>query len=320
LETLAFVLDDGRHDWATAMAIATIPSPSTPLAFAGHRRCVQIARPCAPWLRQDHDDPCAPCPRFSWHPLSIPGKTSDIRPQEIGYARARNAGTRSQKYNIVSIRDLAKNHSLVLFMAALVVFQLADASMLPLVGEQLAVTGQPQSSLSMSGLIIIPQIVVALLAPWVGYHSEKRRRRPLLLVGFGLEAARAAILALSANYAVLAMAQLLDDITGAIIGVLTVAGTGRFNLARDTAGALVGLAGSISTLTSGFLVQGLGRFRSFCIIAVVACAATALILALLVRHEPEVARGVTRMWPSTSAVPCLGRHSRAAPAMCRPAA
>ena len=174
LETLAFVLDDGRHDWATAMAIATIPSPSTQLAFAGHRRCVQIARPCAPWLRQDHDDPCAPCPRFSWHPLSIPGKTSDIRPQEIGYARARNAGTRSQKYNIVSIRDLAKNHSLVLFMAALVVPQLADASMLSLVGEQLAVTGQPQSSLSMSGLIIIPQIVVALLAPWVGYHSEKK--------------------------------------------------------------------------------------------------------------------------------------------------
>jgi MFS family permease len=217
-----------------------------------------------------------------------------IRPQEIDYTRARNASSRSKKYNIASIRDLAKNHSLVLFMAALVVFQLADASMLPLVGEQLAVTGQPQSSLSMSGLIIIPQIVVALLAPWVGYHSEKRGRRPLLLVGFGLEAGRAAILALSANYAVLAIAQLLDGITGAIIGVLTVlvisdltAGTGRFNLARGTVGALVGLAGSMSTLTSGFLLQSLGRFWSFCIIAVVACAATALIWLFLSDTSPE---------------------------------
>src|SRR5262249_560323 len=128
-----------------------------------------------------------------------------IRPQEIDYARARNAGSETQMYNIVRISDLAKNRSLVLFMAALVVSQLA---MLPLVGEQLAATGQPQSSLSMSGLIIIPQIVVALLAPWVGYHSEKRGRRPLLLVGFGLEAVRAAMLALSANYGILSIAQL----------------------------------------------------------------------------------------------------------------
>ena len=207
-----------------------------------------------------------------------------IRPQEIDYARARNADSEKQKYNIARIRSLLKNRSLVLFMAALVVFQLADASMLPLVGEQLAVTGQPQPSLSMSGLIIIPQIVVALLAPWVGYHSEKRGRRPLLLVGFGLESIRAAILALSANYGVLAVAQLLDGVTGAIIGVLTVlvisdltAGTGRFNLARGVSGALVGLAGSMSTMATGFLAQSLGRFGSFLIIAAVACAATALI-------------------------------------------
>jgi MFS family permease len=207
-----------------------------------------------------------------------------ISPQEIDYARARNAGNKTQKYNIVSVRELAKNRSLVLFMAALVVFQLADASMLPLVGEQLAATGQPQSSLFMSGLIMIPQIVVALLAPWVGYHSEKRGRRPLLLAGFGVEIVRAALLALSANYAVLAIAQLLDGITGAIIGVLTVlvisdltAGTGRFNLARGTAGAMSGVAGSVSTMATGFLVQGIGRSSSFWIIAVVACAATALI-------------------------------------------
>src|SRR5262249_34646650 len=204
-----------------------------------------------------------------------------IRPQEIDYARARNAGSETQMYNIVRISDLAKNRSLVLFMAALVVSQLA---MLPLVGEQLAATGQPQSSLSMSGLIIIPQIVVALLAPWVGYHSEKRGRRPLLLVGFGLEAVRAAMLALSANYGILSIAQLLDGITGAIIGVLTVlvisdltAGPGRFNLARGTTGALVSVAGSTSTIATGFLVQSLGRFSTFWIIAVVACAATALI-------------------------------------------
>lgn len=34
------------------------------------------------------------------------------------------------------------------------------------------------------GLIIVPQLVTAALAPWVGYHSEAHGRKPLLLVGF----------------------------------------------------------------------------------------------------------------------------------------
>jgi hypothetical protein len=46
----------------------------------------------------------------------------------------------------------------------------------------------------MSGLIVAPQIVVAVLAPWVGFHSEKRGRRPLLLIGFAMEPIRAGIL------------------------------------------------------------------------------------------------------------------------------
>jgi predicted MFS family arabinose efflux permease len=36
----------------------------------------------------------------------------------------------------------------------------------------------------MAGLIVVPQIVVALLSPWMGYYSEKWERKPLLLLGF----------------------------------------------------------------------------------------------------------------------------------------
>ena len=127
-----------------------------------------------------------------------------IRPEEIDYARARNARTRDQALEIGRILDLGKNHGLVLFTAAIVLFQLADASMLPLIGEDLAKTQATGSSIWMSGLIIIPQIVVAILAPWVGYHSEKRGRRPLLLIGFAVEPFRAALLAFSHDYAFLA--------------------------------------------------------------------------------------------------------------------
>ncbi len=209
---------------------------------------------------------------------------SFIRPNEIDYAKARNATIGKHGHDVGRVIDLAKNHRLVLFTAALVLFQLADASMLPLIGENLATTTKDQASLWMSGLIIAPQIVVAILAPWVGYHSESRGRKPLLIVGFALEPVRAALLAFTSQYAFLVIAQLLDGVSGAIIGVLTViviadltAGTGRFNLAQGAVGAMIGIAASVSTLITGFFFQGFGAASGFIAIAAVAGAATALV-------------------------------------------
>jgi MFS family permease len=173
-------------------------------------------------------------------------------------------------------------------------FQLADASMLPLIGENLATTIPTASSLWMSGLIIVPQIVVAVFAPWVGYHSEKRGRKPLLLIGFAIEPIRAALLAFTDDYTFLIAAQLLSGITGAIIGVMTTlviadltTGTGRFNLAQGAVGTMIGIAASLSTLATGFLFQGIGPARGFIAIAAVAGAATALIWAFVSETKPS---------------------------------
>jgi MFS family permease len=217
---------------------------------------------------------------------------SFIRPNEIDYRQARNAakGDNARHARIV---DLVKNHRLVLFTAALVLFQLADASMLPLIGENVATTMKYQAPLWMSLLIIVPQIVVAVLSPWVGYHSEKRGRRPLLLAGFAIEPIRAALLAFAPGYAFLIVAQVLNGITGAIIGVLTVllitdltAGTGRFNLAQGVVGAASGLAASLSTLATGYLVQIFGAATGFLAITAVAGAATALIWIFIAETKP----------------------------------
>jgi MFS family permease len=166
--------------------------------------------------------------------------------------------------------------------------------MLPLIGENLATTIPTESSIWMSGLIIVPQIVVAVFAPWVGYHSEKRGRKPLLLIGFAAEPVRAALLAFGSGYILLVVAQLLSGITGAIIGVLTVlvitdltAGTGRFNLAQGAVGAMIGIAASVSTLATGILFQGIGPAGGFIAIAAVAGAATALIWIFVSETKPS---------------------------------
>ena len=217
-----------------------------------------------------------------------------IRPNEIDYDRARNAAPGKHGREIGRVTDLLKNHRLILFTAALVLFQLADASMLPLIGENLATTIPTELSLWISGLIIVPQIVVAAFAPWVGYHSEKRGRKPLLLIGFAAEPVRAALLAFTSGYAFLVIAQLLSGVTGAIIGVLTVlvitdltAGTARFNLAQGAVGAAIGIAASISTLATGFLFQGIGNGAGFIVIAGIAGAATALIWIFVSETKPS---------------------------------
>ncbi len=216
-----------------------------------------------------------------------------IRPDEIDYARARNAARGEHPHQVGRVVDLLKNHRLVLFTAALVLFQLANASMLPLIGENLAVAKFAGSSLWMSGLIIVPQVVVAALAPWVGYHSEKRGRKPLLLIGFALAPIRAALLAFTSAYPFLVVVQVLDGVTGAIIGVLTIIvltdltkGTGRFNLAQGAVGAAIGMAASVSTIATGFLFQGIGNAGGFIAIAAVAGGATALIWLFISETKP----------------------------------
>ena len=222
---------------------------------------------------------------------------SFIRSDEIDYARARNAtpaGNAKSAPRAAGLVDLAKNHKLVLFTAAIVLFQLVDASMLPLIGENLARSIHDDAALWLSGLVIVPQVVVAFLAPWVGFHSEKRGRRPLILIGFALEPLRALLLVVSTVYPVLVVAQVLSGLTGAVIGVMTVivvadltAGSGRFNLALGVVGALTGIAATISTSATGYMFEALGPRLGFLPLAVVAAAATLLVWRFLVETKPE---------------------------------
>jgi hypothetical protein len=51
----------------------------------------------------------------------------------------------------------------------------------------------PFSSLIVSALIIVPQVIVALMAPWVGHRDKIWGRRPLLLVGFAEQASAGSV-------------------------------------------------------------------------------------------------------------------------------
>jgi MFS family permease len=177
---------------------------------------------------------------------------------------------------------LSKNYGLVIFGCCLFLFQFANASMLPLAGEELAYRHGTSASVIVSALIIVPQIVVTLNAPWVGREAENWGRRPLLLLGFGALTLRALLFAATMNPWLLVFIQLLDGISGSTLGVLTALivadltkGTGRFNLAQGFVGTLAGVGASLSTTFFSLVAGNFGGAIGFISIA---CVALSLVL------------------------------------------
>jgi MFS family permease len=186
--------------------------------------------------------------------------------------------------------SLSKNLNLLIFAGCLFLFQFANASMLPLAGERLAYRNGTGSSFVISALIILPQIVVALSAPSVGQLAQSWGRRPLLLIGFGALAVRALMFSVTVDPPLLICIQLLDGVSGSVLGVLTALiiadltnGTGRFNLAQGFVGMLAGIGAVLSTTFSGLIVGNFGSAIGFLSIAAVAL--TTVFLAWLLMPE-----------------------------------
>jgi len=219
-----------------------------------------------------------------------------IRPSDIHFGRASclsnhkgpSAPPRAR------LRSLSKNRGLLIFAGCVFLFQMANASMLPLAGEAFAYSKEALSSLIVSALIMVPQVIVAIMAPWAGRRANTWGRRPLLLVGFAALPIRALVFAWTTNPIVLIAAQLLDGISGAMLGVLTAlvvadltAGTGRFNLAQGFVGTMSGIGASFSTALSGLVAGSLGRAAGFLGIAAVALAAMLLLWLLMPETNPS---------------------------------
>jgi MFS family permease len=218
---------------------------------------------------------------------------AEIRANEIDYARARNAAKRDHTLDLQRLVDFSKNWRLVLFAGALVLFHLCNASLLPLVSENLAHSKVANSALFMGGLIVVPQVVVAILSPWIGYWSELWGRKPLLLAGFAIETARALLFALVSDPLLMMAVQLLDGVTGAAVTVLTIlvitdltTGTGRFNLAQGVLATMRGIAAAIGTASVGAIVQHFGDFTGFLLMAAGPVIGAALIWAFLPETKP----------------------------------
>jgi MFS family permease len=204
--------------------------------------------------------------------LCIPaaGALAGIHSNEIDYARARSARDREKPREAARLREIFKSRPLLIFIIVLVLFQLADASVMPLASGRLGHEHNEQSAIITASLVAIPEIVTVLIASWIARQADDWGRKPLLIVGFCILPVRAVLFALAPGPWYLPGIQVLGGLTAATLGImipLVIAditrGTGRYNLAQGAAGTASAIGASLSTAVSGYVVQLFGYTLAF---------------------------------------------------------
>jgi len=212
-----------------------------------------------------------------------------IREDEINPERAHggidqeDAEQRTRR-RAVRLGRLMRRRALVVFAACATLFQLANAAMLPLMASAVTMRAGQYATILVAASIVVPQLMVAALSPWVGRRAQQQGRRPLLLIGFAMVPLRGVLLALVHDPYWLVAVQILDGITASVFAVmvpLVVAdvtrGTGRFNLSLGIVGMAMGIGASLSTTLAGYISDHLGSAAAFVCLAGIAAAGLALV-------------------------------------------
>ncbi|CAM3267619.1 MULTISPECIES: MFS transporter [Methylobacterium] len=186
------------------------------------------------------------------------------------------------------VRALLTNRGLLCFAACMVLFFLANAAMLPLVGSVLTLRASETATALIAACIMVPQAVLAVSAPAVGRAAERFGRYPVLLLGFGALPVRGLMLAYTTNPYGLVAIQVLDGISASVLGVMVplvvsdlTRGTGRFNLALGAVGTAMGVGAALSTSIAGIMADRLGSHSAFLGLAFMGFAAFMLVALIM---------------------------------------
>lgn len=216
--------------------------------------------------------------------MAIPALLSlfAIDANQIDYARARG-GMRDNDTSHPGFVALLHDRVLLCFLGAVFLFHLANAAMLPQLGELLAQRNLKAAGPFMSACIIVTQLVIAVSATWIGRIAHEKGRRPLLLLGFGVLPIRGVLYTLTHAAGLLIAIQLLDGVANCVfvvVSVLVIAdrtrGTGHFNLAAGALATTVGIGAALSNAIGGTVAQHYGFAASFLFLAAIALLAFAV--------------------------------------------
>jgi MFS family permease len=217
-----------------------------------------------------------------------------ISENEIDPERAHGSPPGSVHKPPANLGTLLQNRPLLIFAGCLLLFHLANAAMLPLMGSVITMRSANWATVIIAACIVVPQLVVAALSPWVGQRAQIWGRRPLLLIGFAALPIRGLLFTTVTSPSLLVAVQLLDGVTAAVFAVmvpLVVAdltrGTGHFNLGQGILGTAIGVGASLSATLAGYVSDRVGSPWAFAALAVIALGALTAAWFFMPETRPE---------------------------------
>lgn len=218
---------------------------------------------------------------------------NEIDPERAHGAPPRRAAAEPPTFPATRPGTLMQNRPLLIFAGCLLLFHLANSAMLPLMGSVVTMKSARWATLIIAACIVVPQLVVAALSPWVGARAQIWGRRPLLLIGFAALPIRGLLFATVTYPSALVAVQLLDGVTAAVFAVmvpLVVAdltrGTGHFNLGQGILGTATGIGASLSATLAGYLTDRFGSSAAFASLAAIAVGGLTLAWRLMPETKP----------------------------------
>jgi MFS family permease len=199
------------------------------------------------------------------------------------------------------LRVLITSKPLLIFAIAVVLFHLANAAMLPLVGQKLALQDNKLGTTFMAACIVAAQIVMVPMAMLVGARADQWGRKPLFLAGLLILPLRGCLYTLSDNQFWLVAVQTLDGVGAGIFGAIfpiivadLMRGTGRFNVAQGAILTAQGIGAALSTTLAGIVVVHAGYSAAFLTLAGVAILGAVVFFAGMPETSPPSPGKITK--------------------------
>lgn len=164
---------------------------------------------------------------------------------------------------------LLRSRRILVFATCLMLFQLSSIAVLQLAAVEVTARTGARSGLAIAAFLIVPQVVVTLVAAWVGMAAERHGRRIVLLLGFATLPLRAAGFAVIHNPYALVGVQVLEGLGGAVFGVLMplvaadLTRRRRYTLCLALLSLAATLGAALSTMVAGPIADRFGRPAAF---------------------------------------------------------
>ncbi|PPQ34551.1 MFS transporter [Rhodopila globiformis] len=188
----------------------------------------------------------------------------------VGAGAHARTQTTSHGLDLTGLKRLVTDHRLMIFAVCVMLFHLSNAAMLPLAGAMVTMRAGDYANLIIAACIVVPQMVVAALSPWIGRAAEQFGRRRLMLLGWGALPLRGLLLAVLPGAWPLIFGQAVSGISAAAFGVLMpllaadlTLGSAHFNLCMGMLGLAVYIGAAISTTLSGGIADAAGMQVAF---------------------------------------------------------